>query len=354
MKLQLLLFCIILAAAGSLSAQSQVNRITASLEKIDESSFKLVFTPIEAVSGIGNPLNVYLKIPSSEAPTTTISVQSTGFSLAPVNNFDNVADGFHYYVFQSQPTINLNLWAVGVPVTIATFSTTGSAGTVFLSGGDFGGPISNSGAFFWPGTSLTINNTETNLINWPLSGSVVLPVELVFFKAEKLQDQALLTWQTASELNNDLFEIEHSTDGSSFQPIGKVKGAGTTQEVRDYSFLHRQPAAGINYYRLRQVDLDGRFEYTPIRTLSFDREATERPEILLFPNPATTYLMIAQPDDHLVSWDARLFDVQGKMLERFSLRETQYRLDLSTRPPGIYHLHLTNGQEQRRLRFVKE
>lgn len=86
---------------------------------------------------------------------------------------------------------------------------------------------------------------------------IVLPVELNDFQAEKLNNDVEITWQTASELNNDYFVLEHSINGSAWKQINKIDGAGSTSERQTYSTLHRSAPKRINYYRLKQVDFDG-------------------------------------------------------------------------------------------------
>lgn len=84
------------------------------------------------------------------------------------------------------------------------------------------------------------------------SGSTaVLPVELTYFTIAKQEKSLELEWQTASELNNEKFEIEMSQDGRSFQKLGEVKGNGTTSAQSDYSFPITNPSLGLSYYRLK-------------------------------------------------------------------------------------------------------
>ena len=96
----------------------------------------------------------------------------------------------------------------------------------------------------------------------------------------------ILNWETAAELNNDRFEIEWSEDGSSFIYIGEVAGNGTTDFRNAYRFIDDQPLPGINYYRFRQVDYDGQFEYSPIIAVIV-QEFFEEVTFKVYPNPVT-------------------------------------------------------------------
>ena len=81
----------------------------------------------------------------------------------------------------------------------------------------------------------------------------------------------MLTLATASEQNDTYFDVEHSTNGLEFKTIGNVKGQGTAQTVTNYNFEHTAPIAGINYYRLKQVDFDGAFTYSPVQSIEFGK-----------------------------------------------------------------------------------
>ena len=134
-----------------------------------------------------------------------------------------------------------------------------------------------------------------------------LPVELVRFTAEAQGADALLRWATASERSNDRFEVEASADGRTFQRIGVVAGQGTSTQAQAYVLLDRniaRYAAGLVYYRLRQVDTDGTFSYSPVRTVA----VAAGPAVLaLFPNPTTVRaatLTGAQPGAAVAVFDA--------------------------------------------------
>ena len=116
-----------------------------------------------------------------------------------------------------------------------------------------------------------------------------LPVELVSFTGKEQNGLVKLSWVTASELNNDYFIVEHSVDGRSFEEIAEVEGAGTTQEKQSYSFLHRRPVYPSNYYRLKQVDFDGVYEYSDIILVSLNPMMEEKElDFVLYPNPTSS------------------------------------------------------------------
>lgn len=194
--------------------------------------------------------------------------------------------------------------------------------------------------------SIINNATGCNTRTQVETACALLPVELVAFSARENNSEALLTWKTASERNNDYFQVEHSTDGSIFKPIGKVSGKGTTATPNSYSFSHTQPAGGANYYRLKQVDIDGKYAYSPIASV----EMPHGIDIELYPNPTTGYVKLK---GELSEGTARLSDVTGRLISESRLPD-DYWIDLTRQPEGVYLLEIQMGNEKIMKRVVKE
>lgn len=133
--------------------------------------------------------------------------------------------------------------------------------------------------------SFTANTTQLGTLTVS-NTSAPLPVELVAFTAEPQGADALLKWTTASERHNDHFDIEVSADGRTFLRLGQVLGQGSSTQAHQYQFVDpaiAHYAAPLVYYRLRQVDTDGTFTYSPVRTVAVRLTAV----LALFPNPTT-------------------------------------------------------------------
>ncbi len=109
---------------------------------------------------------------------------------------------------------------------------------------------------------------------------------VTFFKFEGKPEKAKISldWATSSEINNDFFTVERSADAVRFQPIGTVPGAGNSTAILSYHFEDRAPLSGINYYRIRQQDFDGQFDYSKI--IQVDNIFGDRCVLSVFPNPA--------------------------------------------------------------------
>jgi hypothetical protein len=131
-----------------------------------------------------------------------------------------------------------------------------------------------------PSNPATINDNAANCVSRAavLAACQALPVELISFTGKQLEKHNVLVWVTASEINNDYFEIERSANGVTFETIGIIKGANNKQQ-HQYEYRDEHPFVGINYYRLKQVDTDGKFAYSDIIIL----KNTHKGEVGVYP-----------------------------------------------------------------------
>ncbi|MFQ3597369.1 MAG: T9SS type A sorting domain-containing protein [Chloroherpetonaceae bacterium] len=177
-----------------------------------------------------------------------------------------------------------------------------------------------------------------------------LPVELVSFIGGQHREGVMLQWSTASELNNSGFEVERKSEGATWNTLGFVRGNGTTNEAKSYSFLDRT-ASGKVQYRLKQIDFDGQFEYSPI----IEVDAGLPKQFTLsqnYPNPfnPTTVISYQLPTASTVS--LKIYDVLGKEVAtlvngRQDAGTYNFNFNASTLASGIYFYRLqasaTNG-----------
>lgn len=181
--------------------------------------------------------------------------------------------------------------------------------------------------------------------------TTVLPVVLVSFEAIMNAESVSLNWKTASELNNDKFIIETSTEGEVFNRIGEIDGAGTTTEPQDYTFTHHTPSAGVNYYRLKQVDFDGTFEYSKVIAIN----APGSNDIFAFPNPAKDKITL-QYDYSKGAGNIQLYDALGR---RINASIAGYAGNYEVKLPeglakGTYWLKVERGGQVQTVPVVKE
>ncbi|MFK7937583.1 MAG: hypothetical protein AB8G22_28965, partial [Saprospiraceae bacterium] len=124
----------------------------------------------------------------------------------------------------------------------------------------------------------------TDISQLSVASGTALPLQLLSIAAIPVANDIQVNWITTNEINTDHFIVEHATENAKFSPIGRVKAAGNSTRELDYSFLHTHPAKGINYYRLLQMDRDGKFSYSPIVQVEMNAERLLQ-AIKVFPNP---------------------------------------------------------------------
>lgn len=186
----------------------------------------------------------------------------------------------------------------------------------------------------------------------------ILPVELIEFKGGVEEGKIVLNWSTASEKNNDYFELLKSEDGVTFSPIGKISGNGTSNSINHYAFIDRHPKSGNNYYQLRQVDYDGKSESFPIILVIYGSASELVSHMVVWPNPVTDRKFNIAIDNLQITGipTISLIDLQGRVLlkESFSPNSNSIFIDASNSRihSGTYILEYHNGMERIRKRIV--
>jgi hypothetical protein len=176
-----------------------------------------------------------------------------------------------------------------------------------------------------------------------------LPVEGLTFQAEVMAGQnVLLSWQTRIELNNDYFEVMHSRDGQEFATLGRIKGAGTSQQAQSYQFWDRDADLGMNHYQLKQVDLDGTISLSNVLTVVLEPGKGGALQSV-YPNPATKQLFFSLLAEQAQSARVKLYSLDGRLLEQqeWNLAEgrQEFYLPVAHLSPGLYLYHLQTGGE---------
>ena len=196
--------------------------------------------------------------------------------------------------------------------------------------------------------SITIERTRVDGLG------TCLPVELLDFKAvyEEASDLVQLTWATASELDNSHFEIEHSVDAKSWNPIGKVEGAGTTLEEMRYAFTHANYLRGVNYYRLKQVDFGGAFEYSPIESVAISTAK----DWTFYPNPTDERVTIQTTTEAEVL--IGVYDSKGALVKsiRSNMEARSLDIDFTDLNAGLYLINVRamNGKRLVSQQIMKQ
>lgn len=178
-----------------------------------------------------------------------------------------------------------------------------------------------------------------------------LPIELTAFQAQKIDHSVALRWTTATEQNNDRFEIQRSANGLDWSVLATIPTQnGNARTPQTYTFSDQHPWPTRDYYRLRQVDVDGKSSFSPVKMVDMDHAPTAR----IFPNPVEDGLLQLTLPGNDNSNHIRLHDAQGRLLRTWTIdseTETTLPLDLAGLPTGILFLQV-NGTTP--LRVVKK
>lgn len=175
-----------------------------------------------------------------------------------------------------------------------------------------------------------------------------LPVELVNFTVTENNNAVFLEWTTASEINNNYFTLEKTTDGNSWQELKKISGAGNSNTLKNYSVRDTQPFAGINYYRLKQTDFDGTFSYFKTVSVNFREQGSL--SVFIYPNPAAETLSVCASE----AASCQLLNVKGQSIGsilNFSSNNIQ-RVDISGLADGIYLLRIFNDNNSTAKKII--
>ncbi|MBK6621239.1 MAG: T9SS type A sorting domain-containing protein [Saprospirales bacterium] len=199
---------------------------------------------------------------------------------------------------------------------------------------------------------------ESGFSDFQIGTSAALPVTWLSFRATLNEDKDVdLLWSTASESNNEGFDIERSANARDWETIAFVPGAGTTSEKQEYQFTDPAYAmasagAALIYYRLKQRDYDGSFEYSPVRTI----ELGNQNGIRVYPNPADEEVTISFARPTEVRGTARLYTQNNRLAAEYTIppQTTDYPVRVAGLPAGIYVLQVVVGNEVWSKRLVVE
>ena len=206
----------------------------------------------------------------------------------------------------------------------------GSYGIVLVTSGTISGDFDN--VILPPGYSLT--KTAAIVI---VTKSSTLPVKLANFTANKVDNNVELNWQTFTENNSDHFEVERSKLNGTYTKIGEINAAGHSNQLKSYQFTDQYPDKGFNLYRLKQVDKDNSFEYSPVKWVRFD---DTRDQLYVFPTVTNGLVSVVSNEKTVIE----LYNLQGVRL--LSKQITNHdQIDLSNSASGVYILrNLKDGR----------
>jgi hypothetical protein len=164
-----------------------------------------------------------------------------------------------------------------------------------------------------------------------------LPIELLSFSGNCDGNATTLKWSIATETNNDFFSVEKSIDGIGYSVIGSIDGAGNSLQTLNYSFNDDNPKEGISYYRLKQTDLDGKYKYSDVISVSCNQIRSEN--IIVYPNPASNNVTIELPGNDQ-TFPLEIINARGQIIYSGTITN---KINLPTNEliSGIYFIKIT-------------
>jgi len=279
----------------------------------------------------GNSGNDYSNSVAQTSDGGYILTGTTSYNASLPGFTDN--NGTNIYVVKTDANGNCGCYEKTITpvVTTPTATLNSSAATVTVVGSSVS-------------TSVTVTNPPSMVAG--VCSAALLPVKLVTFEASVLKNKkVLLTWQTASELNNDYFAIERSVNTLDFQQVGTVPGAGNSSQSLHYQYTDQlstnnyQPAT--TYYRLKQVDYDGQYTYS--KTISVQVNKAGVNSVI---HQTIDYLVISM--DQIAEQEAtiHIYDIMGRQVyyERFKGLQ-EHKISLNELKSGIYYFTLQSNNQ---------
>jgi hypothetical protein len=170
--------------------------------------------------------------------------------------------------------------------------------------------------------------------------TIVLPIELISFTASPEKNKIKLSWQTASEKNNDFFTVLKSEDGLNFKSLSRIKGKGTVTNINDYVLFDEEPITGNSYYRLQQTDFDGSSTLSEIISIrysafSLNKAITEDQD----------YIYLRLPENIIHSYNVELYNMMGQsLLKKETVSGEFFKIKKPT-SKGIYIISLISSEQ---------
>lgn len=297
----------------------------------------ITITPDGTFSGLVS--NIQLTIRSDD-PTVTFSAPTDILAYIPMAfaGGTTVSGGSAYQKFAGFGSLAMSAfgasWAAGVPVTLFRITPSDPSADFEVSADVW--TTDNNGTYYVELASLDRTGTIC---------SSIFPVEGLSFQAHKLPGRgATLSWQTVREENSAYFAIEKSLDGSLFEQIGEVEAAGFSEQPQTYAFMDEGQMAFETIYRLKQIDLDGRFAYSELERLVWDENHIGQ----VYPNPTKDMAQFEFVSDTRFDLNLSIYNSLGQQIEKNSfpieVGSNQVRILLGHLNYGVYQVQLQDEQ----------
>jgi hypothetical protein len=172
-----------------------------------------------------------------------------------------------------------------------------------------------------------------------------LPIELLSFEVKANKNIIEIIWTTASEINNDYFEVQKSKDGLNFETIETIDGAGNSNKIINYQTIDYNPYEGISYYRIKQTDFDGSFSFSEIKAVHFSQQIN----LKIYPNPASDILNIQSSSTGIIE----IRNQNGSLVYKAEVQESTSKININELASGVYILRFISNENIEVMKFIK-
>lgn len=302
-----------------------------------------------ADGGGANPVTI-----TSFSESTEFDYAQDGVAIA-----DNPGSAtFYYQKFVGNITFKTIPISLGTDLAVFSFDFTSSDGTPnfeLVTGVDLPGTVVNGDAAI-NAAAVAPNNRFRNFIT-----NNTFPVEWLYFDAKPLNSSDIqLDWGTAREVNNSHFMVESSIDGTLFEAVGRVDGKGTTETEQKYGYIDQDVNTSVIYYRLKQVDLNGAYEYSEVVEVDFAKfPSIQGVKFDIYPSPTVDFVNVEAKGKLDRDFELRITDLLGRTIYEGELDVItgNAKINVSKFSEGIYYVSLSDVRTNEVYglgKFVKE
>ncbi len=201
---------------------------------------------------------------------------------------------------------------------------------------------------------IDITNGTTRIVTapiWYIRNDVTggpLPIKLNSFDVQKIDNSAKITWSTEQEINSSHFIVERSVDGRTWNTIATVAAAGNSSHRTDYGIFDNAPMRGVNYYRLKEVDKDSKYEYSDIRKALFNSDHTAQ----VVPNPAKDFINLYRAKAGSLPAMIQLLNTDGKIVYKTTSTQSTLQIKTAGLSKGLYFVKVVDADNVTTIRVV--
>ena len=302
-------------------------KVTATLSGAPTSFTQMYISEYSGILSVADPLDK--------------SAVATGATLA-------VSSGFQTTTYNHELIYGASIGASGNLTKGGTFTLRSGANNNIIEDKNAAG----TGSFDANFTSASGNWIAQMATFISTSSNFLLPVDFSSFRGQCENDQIVLDWSTANEMNNDYFTIEKSSDENSWISAGTVKSKGNSSTSQYYSFVPDNNTDGLSYYRIKQTDFDGKSKYSQVISVRSCGEPQKAIEI--YPNPTNGVTLSGKINVKATQpWSIVVYDKLGNVILRSALNQAIFTIYFPhTLRPGVYYASLYSGNISKVTSFL--